>query len=773
MQTKLYRPTPRPDSIARARLRERLYAGLWTGDAFGRKLTLIAAPAGFGKTTLILDFGLWISDPVRTESGIESLESTWLSLDEADNDPVRFLRYVIAALQSALPEVGRAAPPLLELGTPPALEETLAGLINEIAAAGCPIILTLDDYHVIHHAGIQQLLTFLLDHQPPNLHLIIAGRSDPALPLARLRARGQLLEVRARDLRFTEDEAAAFFTQTMGLTLRPEWVAALEQRTEGWIAGLQLAALSMQGRDDAQAFVEDFTGSQHFVLEYLVEEVLQRQPESFQQFLLETSILQRMCAPLCDAVTESAEGDHALADLQRRNLFVVPLDNDHYWFRYHHLFAEFLKSHLKRTRAAALPALHRRAADWFQANDSPEDAVHHAFAIPDYPYVSRLVVDNWRRVYHTGRLDTAVRWLESLPGDLLRQSPVLGVAYGWTLFIRGDYERIGRYLDDITQAFDRMVAAGELPVGHPEYNIILHQVVLLRAIVMRHRGDVAGAIREVEHLLPTVPRLRDTLGQVVVDMGYTACYSQMGYNYAAINDFERADDCLSRVSAHARSCGNFFSLAHATMAWASINLAQGRVEQAEKICRHELALTEQPAYAEYPAFCLIQLALADVLRVKKAWDEAESLLHQGLETARRSGHQYYLAQGYLIAARLHYAQGNATQAHEAVHQAEQIAAAIHNRFLEEALAQTRQLLESKTVPAQPLIEALSERELEVLELICAGKSNQEIADELFVALNTVKRHASNLYGKLGVRRRAQAINEARRLGLVSLPARRR
>lgn len=689
-----------------------------------------------------------------------------MALDDADNDPARFLRYVIAALQSALPEVGREALSLLESGAPPALEEALTGLINELAAAGCPIILTLDDYHVIHHARIEELMTFLLTHQPPNLHLIIASRSDPALPLAQLRARGQLLELRARDLRFTEEEAAAFFSQTMGLTLRPEWIAALEQRTEGWIAGLQLAALSMQGRDDAQTFIQEFTGGQHFVLEYLVEEVLQRQPESLQKFLLQTSILLRLCAPLCDAVTESAGSDAALADLQRRNLFIVPLDGEHTWFRYHHLFAEFLKSHLKRTRADALPALQRRAAEWFQAHDYPEEALHHAFAIPDYAYVSRLVVDNWRRVYHTGRLDTAVQWLESLPGDLLRQSPPLGVAYGWTLFIRGDYERIAFYLDDITQAFDRLVASGELPVAHPEYNIILQQVILLRAIVLRHRGDVAGAMREVEHLLPTIAELQQTLGQTIADMGYTACYSQMGYNYVAANDWERADESLSRVSPHARACGNIFALAHATMEWARINLALGRVERAEEICRQELTLAEQPEYANYPAFCLIQLALADVLRVKQAWDEAESLLRQGLETARRSGHRYYLAQGYLIAARLHHAQGKSALAHEAMRQAEQIAAAIHNRFLDEAIAQTRKAVASHAAPAQPLIEPLSERELEVLRLICAGKSNQEIADELFIALDTVKRHANNLYGKLGVSRRAQAILEARRLGLV-------
>jgi LuxR family maltose regulon positive regulatory protein len=320
LQTKLYRPTPRPDLVPRQRLLQQILTGLWTGQAFARKLTLVAAPAGFGKTTMILACGLWPSDPGRPKPAIEDLKSGWLSLDDGDNDPVRFLRYVIAALQSALPGVGRAALPLLESGAPSTLEEALADLINEIAAAAWPVILTLDDYHVVHHSGIEQLMTFLLDHQPPNLHLIIASRSDPALPLARLRARGQLLELRVRDLRFTEEETATFFTHTMGLTLRPEWIAALEQRTEGWIAGLQLAALSMQGREDAQTFMQDFTGSQHFVLEYLVEEVLQRQSEATQQFLLETSILQRMCAPLCNAVTKAAVSEQTLADLNRRNL---------------------------------------------------------------------------------------------------------------------------------------------------------------------------------------------------------------------------------------------------------------------------------------------------------------------------------------------------------------------------------------------------------------------------------------------------------------------
>jgi LuxR family maltose regulon positive regulatory protein len=749
--TKLFIPSIPSGVIHRAHLLERLTAGMKAG----KYLTLVSAPAGYGKSTLLAEW-------VKAYAG----QVAWISLDERDDQPLRFWVYFITALQTVSKQVGQAALELLGSSQQFDGQEFLVALANELTALEQPVILVLDDYHAISDADIHAGMVFLLEHLPPCLHLVIATRTDPPLPLSRLRVRGQLTEVRIADLRFTADEASLFLNDLMELGLNEADVHALETRTEGWIAGLQLAALSMQGRSDAQAFIQNFTGSQHFVLEYLVDEVLQRQPEALQDFLLETSILTRLCAPLCNAVTGSTDSADALADLHRRNLFVIPLDGEHYWFRYHHLFAEFLKSHLKRVRADDLPGLHRRAAEWFQANNQPEDALRHAFAIPDYTYVSRLVVDNWRRIYHTGRLDTAVQWLESMPGDLLRQSPPLGVAYCWTLFIRGDYERIASYLGYIEQAFDQMVAAGNLPVEHPEYNIILQQVILLRAVVMRHQGFAAVAIREIEQLLPTIAELGETLGQSIVDMGFTACYSQLGYAYVAANDLNQAADYLSRVGPHARACGNYFSLAHATMEWARISLLLGRIEQAEMICRRELLLAEQPAYADYPAFCLIQLALADVLIVKRSWDEAERLLAQGLETAQKSGHQYYLAQGYLIAARLHNGRGRHSQVQDALSKATQIAASIRNRFLDEGIAQTRAALASKSSPVQSMIDPLSERELEVLRLICDGKSNQEIADELFIALDTVKRHVNNIYVKLGVSRRTQAVGEARKLGLV-------
>jgi LuxR family transcriptional regulator, maltose regulon positive regulatory protein len=579
-----------------------------------------------------------------------------------------------------------------------------------------------------------------------------------------LRARSQMTELRARDLRFTTDEARAFFGLA-NLSLAENVLHALDERTEGWAAGLQLAALALHQQPDPAAFIETFRGSHRFVLDYLAGEVIQQQGEEVRTFLMQTSHLDRFNADLCNAITLRDDSQDIITRLELSNMFIIPLDGERRWYRYHHLFAEFLKGQLQLTRADDLSMLHRRAAQWFQMNNYPEDALQHAFAIPDTTYVSRLVVDNWRRIYHKGRLNTAVQWLESLPGDLLRQSPPLGVAFCWTLFIRGDYDRIGTILSDIEQAFDQMVAAGQLPIEHPEHNIILHQVILLRAVVMRHQGYASAAIKEIEQLLPTIEELRETLGQLYVDMGLTACYSQLGYSYMAANDFDRAEDYLSRVSSHARSCGNYFSLAHATVEWVKISLMQGRIDQAEKICRHELSLTEQPAYADYPAFCLIQLALADVLCVKKSWDEAESLLYQGLDTARKSGHQYYLAQGYLIAARLHHMQDKPNQAQDYFHKAEQIAATIHNRFLDGDIAQTRDALESKFTPLQSLIEPLSEQELRVLKLIVAGKSNAEIADVLFISVGTAKWHVHNVLQKLDVRNRPQAIARARELGI--------
>ena len=331
LATKLYIPPPRPKVVLRPRLIERLNEGL----AAGRKLTLISAPAGFGKTTLVSEWVAGCERPVA-----------WLSLDEGDNDPARFLTYLVAALQTIAANIGAGVLAVLQSPQPPPIESILTTLLNEITTIPDNFILVLDDYHVIDSKPVDQALTFLLEHLPPQMHLVIATREDPSLPLARLRARGQLTELRAADLRFTPAEAAEFLNQVMGLNLSAEDIAALETRTEGWIAGLQLAALSMQGREDIASFIQAFTGSHRFVLDYLVEEVLQHQSEHIRSFLLQTAILDRFCAPLCNAVTEREDGKEMLDVLERSNLFLIPLDDKRQWYRYHHLFADVLQAHL-------------------------------------------------------------------------------------------------------------------------------------------------------------------------------------------------------------------------------------------------------------------------------------------------------------------------------------------------------------------------------------------------------------------------------------------
>jgi len=384
LATKLYVPPPQPKVVLRTRLIERLNEG-----SLHRKLTLISAPAGFGKSTLVSE---WLAGCERG--------AAWLSLDAGDNDPTRFVAYLGAALQTIAPNIGEGVLDVLQSPQPPPTESILTALINEITAVPDDFVLVLDDYHVIDARAVDDALTFVLEHLPPRMHLLIATREDPHLPLARLRARGQLSELRAADLRFTPDEAAEFLNQVMGLSLPAEDIAALEERTEGWIAGLQLAAISMQGQKDVTSFIKSFTGSHHFVLDYLVEEVLGQQSESVKAFLLRTSILDRLCGPLCDAVLldPSLSGQETLEYLERANLFLVPLDNERRWYRYHHLFAELLRQRLHQSAASStgdegwdVDELHIRASQWYEDNGLEIEAFQHAAAANDVERAERLI----------------------------------------------------------------------------------------------------------------------------------------------------------------------------------------------------------------------------------------------------------------------------------------------------------------------------------------------------------------------------------------------
>jgi LuxR family maltose regulon positive regulatory protein len=444
LATKLYVPPPRPEAVLRPRLIERL------DDGLHRNLTLVSAPAGFGKTTLL---GGWVATLPRP--------AAWLSLDEGDNNPTRFLAYLVAALRTIAPNMGEGVLGALQSPQPPPTESILTALLNEMAALAEDSVLVLDDYHLVDAGAVNDALTFLLEHLPPRMHLVIATREDPPLPIARLRARGQMSELRAADLRFTPDEAAGFLGGVMGLELSGGEVAALEERTEGWIAGLQLVALSMRGREDVSGFIRAFAGDNRYVLDYLAEEVLGRQPERIRSFLLETSVLERLSGPLCGAVTGQEDGGGMLEALERGNFFVVPLDDKRRWYRYHHLFADVLYAHLMAEQPDLIPALHRRASEWYEHNGSSTDAIRHALAAEDFGRAAGLVELAVPEMRRSRQEATLLGWFEALPEELLHLRPVLSVHYAGTLLQSGRLEGVEERLRDAELWLETRAGIGE------------------------------------------------------------------------------------------------------------------------------------------------------------------------------------------------------------------------------------------------------------------------------------------------------------------------
>jgi len=486
LQTKLYIPPVRPNLVSRPRLIERLNEGMT------RRLTLISAPAGFGKTTLLSE---WVAGSGRPVA--------WLSLDEGDNDPVRFLAYFVAAVQTtpSLSEagVGESALAVLQSPQPPPVEAILTALINEIATIPKPFILVLDDYHVIEAQPIHDALIFLLDHLPPQMHLSLATRSDPFLPLSRLRARGQMTDIRADDLRFSPQETTTFLNQVMGLALSGDQVAILESRTEGWIAGLQLAALSIRGQDDTARLISAFAGDDRYIGDYLVDEVLARRPKGTRDFLLQTSILDRLTGPLCDAVPGNEDGQNVLKKLERANLFIVPLDNRRRWYRYHHLFADLLRQRLEEsTTLQDIESLHQRASQWYEENDFLIEAVEHKLAAGNHEDVMRLIEQGAGEIFQRSQLNTLTKWWARLSRELVTSRPRLCMIYAWAWLATGHPEEAESCLQAIEQALGTEMGdlerdgAGAMD---PAVQAALVEVAVVRAQLAVGRGVIPNALR--------------------------------------------------------------------------------------------------------------------------------------------------------------------------------------------------------------------------------------------------------------------------------------
>ncbi len=697
LSTKLYAPPARAGMVQRTRLNQRLTHGL------SGRLTVVCAPAGSGKTTLVSAWAAACPRPVA-----------WLSLDEEDNDVLRLLAYLVAAVQTVVPQVGDGLLEALQSPQPPPVGALLTALVNDIAAEAGPMVLVLDDYHVLETPAVEQALAFWLEHVPAHVHVVLITREAPRLPLARWRVRHVLTEVGAADLRFTPAEAAEFLRVTMGLRLSEHEVAALEARTEGWAAGLQMAALSLQNHPDAGAFIAQFTGGHRHVLDYLVDEVLSRQTDQVQMFLLRSALLDRFCGPLCDAVLglSAGTGHATLTQLERANLFIVPLDDERRWYRYHHLFGGLLRQHLLRSLPASeLTALHLRASRWYASQGLDAEAFEHAVTSGDMDYAAQLVEGDGMPLPFRGVVQPVVRWLGQLPPAALDARPALWVIYAATLLVAGQLSAV----EPLVQAAEAALQAA--PQDERTRDLIGHVASIRATLAVSQRDGEAAmrySLRALEHLHPANLTVRTATAWT---LGYA--HHMRGEAGAAMKAYLEAADTSRRI-------GHHIILMMATMGVAMLQEEQGRHDLASETYHKVIALASDPPQ---PVVSGAYLGLARIHAARGAWANAHRLGQEALRLGRQL---------------------------ESTDQA-----ALCEAFLAD-LAKRR--TDDGGLPV--LLDALSAREHEVLRLIADGLSNHEIGERLFLALDTVKGHNRRIFEKLGVQRRTEAVARARELGLL-------
>jgi LuxR family maltose regulon positive regulatory protein len=868
LATKLYIPSTRPKIVLRPRLIERLNEGL------SRKLILISAPAGFGKTTLLSE---WLRD--------KSIASTWLSLDEGDSDPARFLIYLISALQKIAPKLGETVFAMLQTPQHPPKEIILTALLNEIATIPEDFVLILDDHHLIDSEIIDSAIAFLLENMPPQMHLVIASREDPQLPLSRLRVRHQLTELRVGDLRFNLSEAADFLKQIMGLSLSEKDIAALDARTEGWIAGLQLAAISMQGHQDTSSFIKSFTGSHHFVLDYLLEEVLNQQPQSIQTFLLRSSILERLSGSLCDALIlePSQSGQEILEYLERANLFIIHLDNERAWYRYHHLFADLLRQRLQQSASTEeMKTLHQRASSWYEARGLDAEAFHHAVAANDIENAARLVEGNGMPLFFRGLVYPVLNWLASLPKTTLDEKPSLWVMYASVLLFANQILGIEEKLQAAEQAMQSMgleekkrdlighiasiratVAVSShdletilsqthraleylhpdnLPVRTATTWTLAHAYQLQGKRVAAKRAYIEalsisqtighyiitvlasiglGLIQELDNELSLASETYQTLLNFMGDSPMAvACEPHLGLARIAYqrNDLEQAFKHLEKASSLAQHLYTTDRLTACEIFLSRLKLAQGDAmgaadllaKVAQSVYQNNY-LVQLPELLEMQILVLIRqgnLTAASHLAqtAESPISQARLALAQGdsataltvLESLRQQmeakAWESERLNGMLLQILALNSLGKKAQALEVLEQVLAVAEpnAFVRLFLDEGFPMAQFLSEALVQGIRPqylrtllaafeaeksknkyylsasasLVDALSQRELEVLQLVAQGLSNHEISAKLFLALDTVKGHNRRIYDKLQVQRRTEAVARARELGLI-------
>jgi LuxR family maltose regulon positive regulatory protein len=644
LATKLYIPpapsrlVERPDLVARL------------NDGLTRRLVLISAPAGFGKTTLL---SKWIA-----QCGIPV---AWVSLDDGDSDVVRFLAYLVAALQKIEPGVGEATLSAFQFPQPPAIDLALTPLVNDLSAVPTTFAIVLDDLHLIQSELVYQALGFLLDHLPPQAHLVIATRADPPLALSRLRGSGQLVELRATDLRFTQEEAPMFLNQVMGLELSSKDIAALETRTEGWVAGLQLAALSMRQSHDTQAFIDAFSGSHEYIMDYLTDEVLNQQPEETRSFLLQTSILDRLSGSLCDALTGQNNGHQTLESLRSANLFLLPLDDERRWYRYHHLMADLLRANLQEADPQLVPELHRRASLWYEQNGPMSEAIEHALQARDFERAAALIDQIAEETLMRSEVATLLSWVEALPADTVRARPRLSVMAAAALML------MGHSMEAIEDRLKDMAPSAEVDGFH--------------AVISTFSGDVRQGAELSRQALESLPESDLFLRSVII------------WILATIGMFDghlrESVQTLTEAAQIAERAGNMIVAVIARCHAAEMTMALGRLHEAETIYRQSLEMATDKRGRPLPAISFAEVGLGELLRERNELDIAEQLLEDGIRHGQQSG-VLGLMDGYVAMARLRQARGDVDGANHAIHLALDIAAGFDAIDMDDVVVYLRQ-----------------------------------------------------------------------------------
>jgi LuxR family maltose regulon positive regulatory protein len=864
LRTKLFAPALRPNLVPRPRLLERLSLAMQV------PLTLISAPAGYGKTTLV---GEWQAGPGA------SVPVAWLSLDASDNDPARFWRYLATALNTLQDGLVDDALSLFSSLQSPPVETLLPILINGLVEFPQDFLFVLEDIHVITAVEVHRMLAFLVDHLPRQMHIVILTRADPPLPLARLRVSSQVVEIRQRDLRFTAAEATTFLNEVMGLRLSEEDTEALLARTEGWIAGLQLAALTIHGREDPSEVIATFGGGYRYIVDYLVQEVLGRLPESLRAFVLQTSVLDRLSGPLCDSLTGRSDSGAVLARLQRDNVFLLQLGAECCWYRYHHLFLDVTRNLLRQTLPDQIPELHRRAANWYAQNGLVSQAIEHTLAAEDWARAGALMDGYSSVVWRSGEITRVLDWVEQLPADETFSHPQLSVNYAWACVLTGRYEKCQTACDRIepqirekpeylvawltVQAFlarargqqERAVELAYKARGYPEMGDVETRALLMLSlcIALWDLGRVTESATAAEEAIALAEEARDWHAWVVMHAFMGLAQAALGNLNLAKETYERAT--LSAADLPAWAGGGFLQVCLSALFYERDDLRQAETQalagleysritghsEIEMNCYRQLAFIYQAQRQPEKAWEIlaegekviqrhyiprlwgpehIQIALAqgDLTRARywsnKVQGEYGAAIHYPaipLEGAKlalaegdRSAAAELLADGFRRASRdgIRYAQIEirVLQALAANDEAQQITyfrealawaepegfcrifvdqgddlehllreaaqKGLHPAYAVKLLTAIEMQTDRPPAMVQPLVEQLSERELQVLRLVAAGNSNQEIADELVIALGTTKRHVYNIYGKLNVRSRTQCTARARELKLL-------